>query len=103
MKKHVEPLASTLDRVIQLRPVSYRYGHQSNTAKRTIGFLALQVESLFPEAVTTQPGGDMKGVSYSDFGVVAIKAIQEQQKKIDEQQSAIDLLLQRVQQLERRN
>lgn len=102
LKQRIEPMENTLDRVLALRPVSYHYLHQSEEAPKVQGFIAQEVELLFPEAVHTDQFGDMRGISYASFGVVAIKAIQEQQEIIDSQQAVIEDLVKRIEALEER-
>ena len=60
--------------------------------EKIIGFLAQDVQVLFPELVKHRED-EYLGLNYDDFGVIAIKAIQEQQKIIDE-------LLERIKELE---
>src|SRR5206468_11803622 len=49
------------------------------------GLIAQEAEKIFPEVVTHNKldgGGDYYTMDYTAYGVLAIKAIQEQQKKI---------------------
>jgi hypothetical protein len=48
-----------------------------------IGFIAQDVEEVLPELVSTSEKG-MKGLSYGQLTAVLVKAIQEQQKQIEE-------------------
>ncbi|MDP5172169.1 MAG: tail fiber domain-containing protein [Bacteroidia bacterium] len=100
LKRNIEPMSNTLDRVMALRPVSFHYVHQTADEPKVQGFIAQEVEPLFPEAVHQDENGDMRGISYSDFGVIAIKAIQEQQEIIDAQQAVIEDLVKRLEALE---
>jgi peptidoglycan hydrolase CwlO-like protein len=43
--------------------------------KKRMGFIAQDVQLLFPDLVCTE--GDYLGLSYSDFGVLSIEAIKE--------------------------
>jgi hypothetical protein len=52
------------------------------------GLMAQELKQVFPDMVTKlEPGNEesMLGINYSNFGVLAIKAIQEQQQVIDAQ------------------
>jgi hypothetical protein len=74
-----------------------------------------EVEKLFPEFVFSSENG-VKGIAYSNFSVIAIKAIQEQQgqlqvqqeqinkleKKNLEQEQQLNILLQRIEALEKK-
>lgn len=77
---------NTLEKLMQLKPVSYKY--KSNMKGRTyIGFKAQEVEKIFPSLVYSPSieGGNTGNytLNYSGFGVIAVKAIQEQQKEIN--------------------
>ena len=54
-----------------------------------IGFIAQDVEKVFPEIVSSvtierEGGKEMKGLSYSHFGVIAIAAIKELKEYFDD-------------------
>ncbi len=88
LKKEVLGMASgVLNKVLQLQPVTYRYNSEQETAQRSMGFIAQDVQELFPELVTRNPLRDGQGgylaVNYAGFGVLAVKSIQEQQVQID--------------------
>ena len=80
---------SVLSRVLRLRPVKYKYIDPDPSLPEA-GFIAQEVEELFPEAVTEKNG--KKAIYYSHFGVIAVKAIQEQQVQIDQLQDEISRL-----------
>jgi len=104
-KKDITGTGKVLDKVSRLNAVYYRYNQESADAKRTIGFVAQEVESLFPELVAqnrTDDGSIYLAVNYAGFGVLAIKAIQEQQEEINTLRKEKDQLLQRLGNLEAR-
>jgi hypothetical protein len=91
MKKNIRSLNSTLDNVQKLVPSRYTYIHD-NANSESIGFVAQEVETVFPELVTTtkdKEGKDLKAINYSGLSVIAIKAIQEQQEIIEQQNKRI--------------
>jgi hypothetical protein len=104
LKTNVQQLAPTLDKIMQLQPVEYEMKNNNPDHKRTIGFIAQDVKRIFPEVVnvvqdtTTGHTGisDLHTMNYSSFGVLAIKAIQEQQNLILAQQVKIDELTRTV-------
>ncbi|HAB19958.1 MAG TPA: tail fiber domain-containing protein [Verrucomicrobiota bacterium] len=75
LKKNISELDSVLDRVNQLRPVTYRFTNQLDWAPLNLGFIAQEVEPLFPEVVSEI--GGFKGIAYSSLVPVALAAIQE--------------------------
>lgn len=89
-KKDIEPLESSLEKLLQLRGVSYHWRHEEFPDKKfeegkDIGVIAQEVEKLFPELVNTDDEG-YKAVEYSHLVPVLIEAIKEQQAIIELQE-----------------
>ncbi|MEE9430137.1 MAG: tail fiber domain-containing protein [Melioribacteraceae bacterium] len=80
LKNNIQEINGVLSSVLSLKPKRYVY-NDDKTNREQIGFVAQDVEKLFPEAVSEKNG--YKGVNYAVFGVLAIEAIKEQQTKID--------------------
>jgi len=79
MKKNILTLEGALDKVMQLRGVRYDWVADEDAESSThIGFIAQEVEALFPEFVDTGASG-IKGVAYGAFTPVLLQAIKEQQ------------------------
>ena len=79
MKKNVLTLEGALDKVMQLRGVRYDWlADEAATGSAHIGFIAQEVEAIFPEFVDAGASG-IKGVSYGAFTPVLLQAIKEQQ------------------------
>lgn len=91
LKKNIETIEGTLDRVLRLNPVKFNYINQNNSATKIPGLIAQEVEQIFPELVRTDEEGE-KGLAYDNFIVLVIKAIQEQQQIIEELQKEIQEL-----------
>ncbi len=102
LKKDIRPVGSLLNVIMQLQPKRYRFKEQDPGEPETLGFLAQDVAPLFPELVqhSGDGGQDIYTMDYSGFGIIAIKAIQEQQQMIEQQQRTIGQLLQRIEKLE---
>ncbi|AKQ66601.1 Phage tail fiber protein [Myxococcus hansupus] len=86
LKENVAELEGTLDKILQLKPSSFDW---KGTGTRDIGLVAQDVEKLFPELVGTvqldqapEPK-TIKGIDYSNLGVLAIAAIQELKARYD--------------------
>ena len=100
-KKDITYLTSPiLDKVLNLKPASYRLNFADANSQKAIGFIAQDVEEFLPEVVRHKEESDGLAINYDDFGVLAIKAIQEQQLLIDSQQELIEGLLKRIEALE---
>lgn len=82
LKKNVEVLSPILSKIKQMRPVSYHYKEETDDESKSLGFIAQEVKPLFPELVVEGEDGKY-GLTYGHTGVIAIKAIQEQQAIID--------------------
>lgn len=92
LKENVSELQGILDKVIQLKPVSFLW---KGTQMSDIGFVAQDVEQVFPEIVSSrkseQEGGrEIKGLPYSHFGIIAIAAIKEMKKYYDQKIEALE-------------
>jgi len=69
---------------MQLQVKKYHFLQNQASDKKHYGMIAQDVEKLFPEVVSHPKDSSHHyyTMNYSAFGVLAIKAIQEQQKKI---------------------
>jgi len=90
IKKNIVNSTYGLATVLQLRPVEYNL--ISNDLKQ-VGFIAQEVQKLVPEVVTGKEGdlskGEILGITYANLVPVLTKAIQEQQKQIEDQNAKI--------------
>ncbi len=81
-KKNIKPLENGLDRVCKLKPVKFDWKLNDET---TEGFIAHEVQDIFPEAVSGEKDGeDMQGMDYGRITPLLVKAIQELKAEIDE-------------------
>jgi uncharacterized coiled-coil protein SlyX len=92
-----------INKYMQLRPVNYFWNEGRNEDKGLqYGFIAQEVESVFPELVFTEDSEmKIKSMNYQAFHSMNVKMIQEQQKTIENQQAQIDALIQRIERLEK--
>lgn len=103
-KKNIMPLPAILSQVMALQPMRYEWKKEdfpdyAFDDKKTLGVMAQQLEQQFPELVVTGSNG-FKAVDYSKLSVVLLKAIQEQQATIAQQQEALAALALRLRALE---
>jgi hypothetical protein len=91
LKRNIVNLPNTLEKTLSLRPVTFDWidPEQSKTQGKQIGFIAQEVEELFPELVKTDATG-LKAMDYSKLSVIIIQAFKEQQQIITKQQSDLD-------------
>lgn len=90
MKKDIQAIETALPSIMKLEAKSYHYKDNAAGSRLSYGFIAQDVEKIFPDFVTTKGPDNSKAIGYQKLNVMAIKAIQEQQVIIDAQQQQID-------------
>lgn len=114
-KTNIESLEGGLGTILSLRPVSYNWkttaqssdstaeasasysismGPQGDTNKQ-YGFIAQEVEEVFPDAVKTTEGGE-KLINYTALIPVLVQSVQELQAQVNRQNSVIENLSSRL-------
>lgn len=103
LKYEIRPLETALSKVLKLKAYTYKY-HNDPMEKQTLGFLAQEVESVYPE-LTLRSLNDKQeeilGVNYNGFAALAVKAIQEQQAILEAQEVKISDQAARLEALEK--
>ncbi|KHD88270.1 MAG: hypothetical protein OM95_08925 [Bdellovibrio sp. ArHS] len=91
LKENIREIPDPLERTLKLRGVVFDWKNQDHMDKGTdqLGFIAQEVERVFPEAVSTHPATDIKSVAYGNLIAPLIEAMKDQQKIIDQQQREI--------------
>jgi hypothetical protein len=79
LKKNIENLNSTLDKVLQLRGVTFDWKNPAYGTSSQIGLIAQEIEEYFPELVSTDSSG-LKSIAYGKLTAVLVEAIKEQQQ-----------------------
>lgn len=97
LKSNIDPMGKVLDKVESLRPVWYTFKADDNQ-KKSLGFIAQEVAEVLPDFVDTEK--EYHTLTYDYFGVLAIKAIQEQQKLITDKDQRIMELENRLGEME---
>lgn len=88
-KKNVEPISTGLGVVAKLRPVSFNWRYEDDALPKTNGFIAQEVELVYPEAVTTMDVSksngyvDQKMMKNDALLPILVKALQELNEKFD--------------------
>jgi trimeric autotransporter adhesin len=83
LKTNITTSPYGLQQVLQMKPVQYNW-KTNPSADLQIGFLAQDIQKIIPEAVVVPTNGDPMGMKYTELIPVLVKAIQEQQKQIDD-------------------
>ena len=92
LKKNLEELGVVMPNLLQLQPKYYHMKTQDDSEMKTIGFVAQEVQDLFPQFISGSEGDEFLGLDYSGMVTIAIKAIQEQQEQIENQKAEIESL-----------
>ena len=87
LKKNIETIQNPLEKIMQLRGVTFNW-KKDNTPN--IGLVAQEVEQVFPELVTGTEGN--KSVAYSNLVAPLIEAVKTQQQEIAGQSNKINNL-----------
>ena len=103
-KKDIKDLQGSLDRVVRLQGVQYRwkedeYPEMNFPEGDQIGLIAQDVEKIIPEVVNESSDG-FKSIEYAKLVSVLIESIKEQQQQITKQQDQLERLSKRVEELE---
>lgn len=95
-KKDIVEIPSVLDKLDELHPVYYNWRKEEYidmdfSDKRQMGFIAQEVEKLFPEMVTKDHNGYLQ-LDYSRMTVILLQAVKEQQSLIESRDLEIQQL-----------
>ena len=99
-KSNITQLSNMLTSVLALRGVTYNweteeFPNKAFTEDLQIGFIAQELEKIFPELVYTDKNG-YKAVDYSKFTPILLEAIKEQQNLIEELKATNDIVWKRI-------
>ncbi len=92
LKTNVIPLTNSLEKITQLQGVTFDWDKERTVGKKLkldeknhIGFIAQEVEKVFPQVVSTDDSNseNIKSIAYADIVPVLVEAIKEQQQEIE--------------------
>lgn len=87
LKRNIKSIRTSFDNVIEnlskLHAVEYelKSGGTNKKGKREIGFVAQEVQEIFPDLVSTRPDGFL-GLQYSRFVPILVEAVKDLQEQI---------------------
>ena len=98
LKQNIIDYVGGLDAIMKLNPITFNWNEKAvelnntkNTKDNQLGFIAQDVEQILPELVG-ELYGEYKGLKYELFAPILVRAIQEQQYKIEELNKKIEAL-----------
>ncbi len=104
LKKNVSTLQSALEKILALRPVTWHWKTDTRNQQLNYGFIAQEVEQLFPDLVSSrlwQDGTDKKHIDATGIIPYAIAAMQEQQRQITDMRQELAEIRTTIDQLKR--
>ncbi len=100
LKKDIQTMSDALSSLMQLRPTMYHFKTQKEDEHLQPGFIAQEVEKVFPQLVSQQDG--VRGMDYTGLIPVTVAAVQEQQKQVQELSTENEDLKRRLEALEKK-
>ena len=88
LKKDILPLSNQLGLLMQINPVTYSWKNDQSSGVE-IGLIAQELEKILPEMIKTEDDGTKKIKYGIDLQIRMIKALQEQQELIIQQELLI--------------
>ncbi len=89
LKTDIKTLNNSLEKVNNLRGVSFDW---KEGEKSDIGFIAQEVESIYPELVMTDEETGLKALKYANITAILVEAMKAQQAEIELLKAEIELL-----------
>lgn len=110
VKTNIQPMPSVLEKMALLQPKIYEMKDFNENHQKTFGFIAQDIEQLYPEFVrvkhitvdSVNRIPDLYSMNYDGFDIIAIKALQEQYDQIKTLQKKNKELMDRLRSLEKK-
>lgn len=80
LKENVETIEGALDKVLQMRGVTYNYKSELNDGQRGTGVIAQEIQQVMPEVVEE---GEYLSVAYGNIVGVLIEAVKELKEELN--------------------
>jgi hypothetical protein len=101
VKQEIEEMGEKTNRLLSLRPVTFRYKPELDaTGALQYGLVAEEVVEVFPELVVYDREGQPETLRYHVLPAMLLNEFQKQHRMIQEQRQQLDSLAARVQMLE---
>jgi len=86
LKKDIQKIPNSLEKILKLEGISFKWKENN---KQSLGFIAQNVEQVFPELVSIDQNTGLKSIQYGNLIAVLVEAIKEQQLQIEELKTEI--------------
>jgi hypothetical protein len=103
-KEDIHDMADMSRRLLQLRPVTFRYTQAYGDGSKPIqyGLVAEEVAEAFPELAVRDASGNVETVHYETLNVLLLNELQKEHAEVERQHSEIHEAQQRIDALEQR-
>lgn len=95
-KRDIEELEPLADRLLELRPVKFRYKEHGPGGPLTYGLIAEEAAEVLPEVVVYNQRGEPETVRYHLLNALLLRELQEQRRLIDAQAERLSELEERT-------
>ena len=90
-KDEIEPIQQTSEVIYRLKPVSFRYKPEIESARpRGFGLIAEDVEQINPDLVTRGNDGKVNAVRYDAVNAMLLNEFLKEHRKVEEQATTIE-------------
>jgi hypothetical protein len=91
-KEDIQDMGEASSRLMQLRPVTYRYTQAFADGRKPLdyGLIAEEVEQVYPDLVAHLKNGEVETVQYHKINAMLLNEVQKQHRQIGAQQTAMD-------------
>lgn len=93
-KEDIRSMGDTSDRLLKLRPVTFRYKQPDENGQKPeqFGLIAEEVAKVMPELLIYNEKGQPETVAYQSLAPLLLNELQKAEKKIEQMQAEIDEL-----------
>jgi hypothetical protein len=91
-KEDIQDMGDASSRLMQLRPVTYRYKQAYADGGKPIdyGLIAEEVEAVYPDLVAHSKDGEVETVQYQKINAMLLNEVQKQHRTLEEQRQQIE-------------
>jgi Chaperone of endosialidase len=90
-KQDVETMGTQSQRLLQLRPITFRY-KEDTQGRQQYGLIAEEVAEIYPELVTRDDNGEVESVRYHALIPMLLNELQHQQGRLEAQAEQLSVL-----------
>jgi len=91
-KKDIKDAPFGVEQVLKLRPVTFKWNQAGWDDRTHVGFIAQEVQKVIPELVSSRGKSDVLTLNYTGLIPVLIRAAQEQEAVIRQQEARLAIL-----------